>query len=136
MRRIWGSGWWGCLKAQEPSCSEPRGHLRFCQNRGIRLVCRVWVIDLGALAEERVCGVQWPGLLVVGVLESWAGLVEVDGGEDSPLSLERSSGSGPVLEHPFSRWPREEGSGTGRRHLRPFQPHSCPLYPPSGGYPP
>lgn len=47
-----------------------RSHLRFCQNRGTRLVCRVWITDLGALDEERVCGVWWPGFSVVGVLES------------------------------------------------------------------
>ena len=47
-------------------------------------MCRVWVTDVGALAAERVCGVRWPGLSVVGVLESWAGLVEVDGGGTAP----------------------------------------------------
>lgn len=60
------------------------------------------VRDLGALAEERECGVLGSWWWV-----SWAGLVEVDGGEDSPLSLGSSPGSGLVLEHPFSRWPKE-----------------------------
>lgn len=54
------------------------------QNRGTRLVCRVWITDLGALDEERVCGVWWPGFSVVGVLESWAGLVEVDEAGTAP----------------------------------------------------
>lgn len=76
--------------------------------------------DLGALAEERVsvgysCLGSWWWV-------SWCpgrGWVKVVGGEDSLLSLGRSPGSGPVLEHPLSKWPREEGSGMGRRHFRP-----------------
>lgn len=56
-----------------------------------RLMCRVGVRGLGALAEERVC--VWGGTVGWALGGGWLGLgwVEVDG------FLRRSPGPGPVL---------------------------------------
>lgn len=109
MRRIWGRWGWGCLKAEEPSSPEPRGHLRFCWNGGIQAGVQGWGSEIWKpWLREAVLGVWWPGLLLVGALVSWARLRAGGWKGGHSLSLGRSPGSGPLLQHPLSRWPREE----------------------------
>lgn len=72
MRRIWGRWGWGCLKAEESSSSEPRGHLRFCWNGGIQAGVQGWGFrDLEALAER---GCVW-GMVVWALAGGCPGLL-------------------------------------------------------------